>query len=300
MDTAQISASGDVRPRRRSAAGDRAAHRRLPERACRADAARRHRLGQDLHDRERHPERCSARRWSSRTTRRWPRSCTASSSEFFPDNAVEYFVSYYDYYQPEAYVPSSRHVHREGLLGQRAHRADAAVGDQGAARAARRDHRGDRVGDLRPRRSAGLSRDGAAPQSRRPHGSARAAAPARGHAVHAQRHGSHAGHAIACAATSSTSSRRSPSAKRVRVELFDDDIDSHRAVRSADRRDPAQGAALHGLSGHALRDAEGAAGRRRRLHPRGAAHAAARCCSEQDKLRRGAAAASSARRSTWR
>src|SRR5581483_6683697 len=26
--------------------------------------------------------------------------------EFFPNNAVEYFVSYYDYYQPEAYVPS--------------------------------------------------------------------------------------------------------------------------------------------------------------------------------------------------
>ena len=25
--------------------------------------------------------------------------------EFFPDNAVEYFVSYYDYYQPEAYIP---------------------------------------------------------------------------------------------------------------------------------------------------------------------------------------------------
>ena len=27
--------------------------------------------------------------------------------EFFPENAVEYFVSYYDYYQPEAYVPRS-------------------------------------------------------------------------------------------------------------------------------------------------------------------------------------------------
>ena len=27
--------------------------------------------------------------------------------EFFPNNAVEYFVSYYDYYQPEAYIPSS-------------------------------------------------------------------------------------------------------------------------------------------------------------------------------------------------
>ena len=27
--------------------------------------------------------------------------------EFFPENAVEYFVSYYDYYQPEAYVPTT-------------------------------------------------------------------------------------------------------------------------------------------------------------------------------------------------
>src|SRR5574344_1682697 len=31
----------------------------------------------------------------------------AEMKEFFPDNHVEYFVSYYDYYQPEAYVPSS-------------------------------------------------------------------------------------------------------------------------------------------------------------------------------------------------
>ena len=27
--------------------------------------------------------------------------------EFFPNNRVEYFVSYYDYYQPEAYIPST-------------------------------------------------------------------------------------------------------------------------------------------------------------------------------------------------
>src|SRR5690242_21619061 len=27
--------------------------------------------------------------------------------QFFPENAVEYFISYYDYYQPEAYIPSS-------------------------------------------------------------------------------------------------------------------------------------------------------------------------------------------------
>ena len=32
--------------------------------------------------------------------------CTEFRS-FFPENAVEYFVSYYDYYQPEAYIPST-------------------------------------------------------------------------------------------------------------------------------------------------------------------------------------------------
>jgi len=32
---------------------------------------------------------------------------TSEFREFFPDNAVEYFVSYYDYYQPEAYIPQS-------------------------------------------------------------------------------------------------------------------------------------------------------------------------------------------------
>ena len=31
--------------------------------------------------------------------------------EFFPNNAVEYFVSYYDYYQPEAYVPFIRYIY---------------------------------------------------------------------------------------------------------------------------------------------------------------------------------------------
>ena len=29
------------------------------------------------------------------------------NSKIFPNNRVEYFISYYDYYQPEAYVPSS-------------------------------------------------------------------------------------------------------------------------------------------------------------------------------------------------
>ncbi len=45
--------------------------------------------------------------WSSPTTRPWPPSSTGSSRPSFPENAVEYFVSYYDYYQPEAYIPST-------------------------------------------------------------------------------------------------------------------------------------------------------------------------------------------------
>ncbi len=33
--------------------------------------------------------------------------------ELFPDNAVEYFVSYYDYYQPEAYMPNRTPILRK-------------------------------------------------------------------------------------------------------------------------------------------------------------------------------------------
>src|SRR5262245_62014635 len=36
---------------------------------------------------------------------------------FFPQNSVEYFVSYYDYYQPEAYVPSSdTYIEKEATI----------------------------------------------------------------------------------------------------------------------------------------------------------------------------------------
>ena len=39
--------------------------------------------------------------------------------EFFPDNAVEYFVSYYDYYQPEAYLArSDTYIEKEAMINQ--------------------------------------------------------------------------------------------------------------------------------------------------------------------------------------
>ena len=38
---------------------------------------------------------------------------------FFPENAVEYFVSYYDYYQPEAYVPTTdSYIEKEATINE--------------------------------------------------------------------------------------------------------------------------------------------------------------------------------------
>lgn len=39
--------------------------------------------------------------------------------EFFPENAVEYFVSYYDYYQPEAYVLRLTHILKKTALSMK-------------------------------------------------------------------------------------------------------------------------------------------------------------------------------------
>ncbi|MFX9150166.1 excinuclease ABC subunit B, partial [Acinetobacter baumannii] len=40
--------------------------------------------------------------------------------EFFPENAVEYFVSYYDYYQPEAYIPrSNTYIEKDMAINDR-------------------------------------------------------------------------------------------------------------------------------------------------------------------------------------
>ena len=39
--------------------------------------------------------------------------------EFFPKNAVEYFVSYYDYYQPEAYMPrTDTYIEKEAMINE--------------------------------------------------------------------------------------------------------------------------------------------------------------------------------------
>ncbi len=114
--------------------------------------------------------------------------------EFFPHNSVEYFVSYYDYYQPEAYVPSSdTYIEKDSSVNEHIEQMRLSATKALLERSGL-DHRRDRVLDLRTGRSAGLSLDGAAPEARRHHGPAPPAATPRRHAVHAQRARSDAGH----------------------------------------------------------------------------------------------------------
>ena len=107
--------------------------------------------------------------------------------ELLPNNAVEYFVSYYDYYQPEAYVPQTDTFIEKDSLDQRRGRAAAALDDELAAEPSRR--RGRLVGlvHLRPRHARGVPRrDDAA--AGRPAGRSRLAHPqVRLDAVPAQR-----------------------------------------------------------------------------------------------------------------
>ena len=79
---------------------------------------------------------------------------------FFPDNAVEYFVSYYDYYQPEAYVArSDTYIEKESQINEQIDRMRHSA--TRAARARRRHHRGLRLLHLRHRLGRDLRRDDA-------------------------------------------------------------------------------------------------------------------------------------------
>ena len=66
---------------------------------------------------------------------------------FFPNNAVEYFVSYYDYYQPEAYVPSSIPLSRRRPIND--HIEQMRLSATRRCWSARRHHRHHRVVHLR-------------------------------------------------------------------------------------------------------------------------------------------------------
>ena len=98
--------------------------------------------------------------------------------EFFPENAVEYFVSYYDYYQPEAYVPSrDLYIEKDSSINEHIEQMRLSA-TKSLLERARRDHRRDRVVHLRYRRPGRLSRHDPAPaRAREAHAARRHPAP---------------------------------------------------------------------------------------------------------------------------
>ena len=88
---------------------------------------------------------------------------------FFPDNAVEYFVSYYDYYQPEAYVPrTDTYIEKESSINEQIDRMRHSA-TRALARARRRHHRGLGVVHLRHRLGRDLFGDDVHPRAGRAH-----------------------------------------------------------------------------------------------------------------------------------
>ena len=96
LDACGRPARGD----RRARGGDRAG-RPVP------DPARHHRVGQVVHDRRGDRRRSSGRRIVLAPNKSLAAQLASEFRELFPKNRVEYFVSYYDYYQPEAYLPTT-------------------------------------------------------------------------------------------------------------------------------------------------------------------------------------------------
>ena len=78
--------------------------------------------------------------------------------EFFPENAVEYFISYYDYYQPEAYIAQTdTYIEKDSAINDEIERLRGAAG---------RERRLARLVPLRALRPARLHKHGHLPPAR--------------------------------------------------------------------------------------------------------------------------------------
>ena len=133
--------------------------------------------------------------------------------QLFPNNAVEYFVSYYDYYQPEAYVPQTdTYIEKDSSINEEVERLRHSATN---SLLTRRDVIVVSLGvlHLRPRHPAGVRRPDAAAQGRRGARPRRHPAPARPDAVHPQRHDASPAAPSGCAATPSRSSRSTRSTR---------------------------------------------------------------------------------------
>ena len=103
----------------------------------------------------------------------------AEFREFFPNNAVEYFVSYYDYYQPEAYIPhTDTFIEKDSAVNEEIDRLRLSALPAGAAG---RDRGVLRVLYLRPGRAGGLRLHDGGPAGGHDHRAGRALKAAGGH-----------------------------------------------------------------------------------------------------------------------
>ena len=207
----------------------------------------------------------------------------AEFKEFFPHNAVHYFVSYYDYYQPEAYIPQRDiYIEKDASINQEIDRLRLAATSALVSRrdviivasvsciyglGSPEDYRAMMVGlEVGP---GGRPRRGAAQAGRHP--------------VRAERHRVSSRASSACAATASRSgrpTRSSPSASSsgaTRSSSFRSSIPP--AARSIER----QRAAVH-LPGQALRAARGADRQRRSTRSSRNWTSGSSSSSEQGKL----------------
>ncbi len=193
--------------------------------------------------------------------------------ELFPNNAVEYFVSYYDYYQPEAYVPSSdTYIEKDSSINDEIERMRHSA-THSLAHPRRRDHRGQRVLHLRPGHRALLRGHGHHREPGRGAGPRHAHAPPGGGPVRAQRLRLPPRHLPRSRRHRGDLPRLRGGARRPRQLLRRRGGEDHR-VRSAARPHPGRAGEDRHLPRQPLRDGGGHPQARAPDHPRRAGRAA--------------------------
>ena len=173
--------------------------------------------------------------------------------EVFPDNAVEYFVSYYDYYQPEAYIPTTdTYIEKDSSVNDEIERLRHAATAALLARTGR-PHRRERLVHLRPGFSRGVRGPDPAPVPRAPRSrsssrcsaSSTSSTSATRSAAHAARSASHGDTLEVFPPYEQTG---------YRIEWWGDTVERITQVRPAHRRDRRTSSPRpHDLPGVALR-----------------------------------------------
>ena len=172
---------------------------------------------------------------------------------FFPDNAVEYFVSYYDYYQPEAYVPSTdSYIEKEATINDEIDRMRLS-----ATRSLFERRDVIIVASVSCIYGLGSPEAYTACCCRSSAGSGSAATRSSASSSRSSTSGTITTSAAAHSASAATSSRSIPSYEEqgLRIELFGDEVDELDVVRSADRQDAPAARQDRGLSEVAFRHA---------------------------------------------